>query len=208
MIEVVNSATSIMLEKADESDIAGFQAYTVRSLDNKLPTDSDIDQYKVMNVSEHPLDSRQLHQDLVCFPALFPTGAFGENHPREVKIGHAEYAKSRLLNKDSHFRKDAQYVFYRLWKKELRELSAGIYNMMKNTRRQSTSVSTLLNQVACSDEQLEGNLCTMLQSVRGTKQYWFLRHSELKCMIRDFGPPLCFSHSAVQSTSLLTLALI
>ena len=85
VIEVVNSTTSIMLEKADESDIAGFQAYTVRSLDNKLPTDSDIDQYKVMNVSEHPLDSRRLHLDLMCFPALFPTGAFGENHPREVK---------------------------------------------------------------------------------------------------------------------------
>ena len=143
----------------------------------------------------------------MCFPALFPTGAFGENHPREVKIGHAEYAKSRLLNKDSRFRKDAQYVFYLLWKKELRELSAGIYNMMKNTRRQSTSVSTLLNQVACSDEQLEGNLCTMLQSVRGTKQYWFLRHSELKCMIRDFGPPtlfLTFSCAEYESIDIAT----
>ena len=39
------------------------------------------------STSEHPLDSRQLHLDLMCFPALFPTGAFGENHPREVKIG-------------------------------------------------------------------------------------------------------------------------
>ena len=96
-----------MLEEADESTIAGFQAYTVRSLDNKLPIDSDIDQYKVINVQEHPLDSRQLHLDLMCFPALFPTGAFGENHAREVKISHAEYAKSRLLNKDSRFWKDA-----------------------------------------------------------------------------------------------------
>ena len=115
MIEVVNSTTSIMLDKADESNIAGnFQAYTVRSLDNKLPTDSVIDQYKVIIVSEHPLDSRQLHLDLMCFPALFSTGAFGENHSREVKINHAEYAKSRLLNEDSRFRKDVLYVFYLL----------------------------------------------------------------------------------------------
>ena len=77
-------------------------------------------------------------------------------------------------------------------KKELRELSAGIYNTLKNTRRQSTSVSTILNQVARSDEQLKGNLSTILQSVRGTKQYWLLRRSELKCMIRDFGPPTLF----------------
>ena len=101
----------------------------------------------------------------MCFPALFPTGACGENYTREVKISHSEYVKSKLLNKDSRFRKDAQYVFYLLWQKELRELSAGIYNMLKNTRRQSTSVSTLLNQVDRSDEQLESNLCTMLQSV-------------------------------------------
>ena len=87
------------------------------------------------------------------FPALFPTGAFGEKHAREIKITPSEYVKSRLLNKDSRFRKNAQYVFYLLWQKELRELSAGRYNMLKNTRRQSTSVSTLLNQVARSDEQ-------------------------------------------------------
>ena len=106
-----------------------FKHYTIRSLDNKLPINSDIDQYKVVNIQEHPLDSGQLHLDLMCFPALFPTQALiGENHAREVKINHAS-----LLNKGSHFRKDDQYVFYLLWKKEMSELSAGIY-VLKNTR--------------------------------------------------------------------------
>ena len=90
VIEVVNSTTSSMLEKADESDNDGFQAYIVRSLDKKLPIDWDVDQYKVMNAQEHPLDRMQLHLDLMCFPALLPTGAFGENHAREVKINHVE----------------------------------------------------------------------------------------------------------------------
>ena len=98
-------------------------------------------------------------------------------------------------------------MFYLLWQKELRELSAGTYNMLKNTRRQSTSVSTLVNQVDRSDEQSEGNLCTMLQSVRGSKQFWFLRHSELKCMIIDFGPPtlfLMYSCAEYESTDIGT----
>ena len=30
-----------MLEKATEDDIAGFQAFTIRNLDNKLSTESD-----------------------------------------------------------------------------------------------------------------------------------------------------------------------
>ena len=49
------------------------------------------------------------------------------------------------------------------------------------------SVSSLLNRVDNSDEGLEANLCTMLRSVCGTKQYWFIRQSELKCMICGWG---------------------
>ena len=141
---------------------------------------------------EEPIDNRLQHLDIMCFPVLFPTGEFGQFHPREHKLSHSEYIKSRLLNKDSRFRKDAQYVFYLLWQKEMKQLSAGVYNLLKTTRQQSMSVSMLLDQVNTSDEHLEAHLCTMLQSVRGTKQYWFLRHSELKCMIREWGSPTLF----------------
>ena len=43
IIEVSNSATSGMLEKASKDDIAYFQAYTIRNLDNKLCSHSDIE---------------------------------------------------------------------------------------------------------------------------------------------------------------------
>ena len=36
VVEVANSANSTMLAIADEADIAGFQAYTVRNLDNQF----------------------------------------------------------------------------------------------------------------------------------------------------------------------------
>ena len=49
MIEITNSAISTMLDKADDGDIDGFQAFTVRNVDNKLSTESDIDQYKLLN---------------------------------------------------------------------------------------------------------------------------------------------------------------
>ena len=147
VIEVTNTTTSTMLEKASEDDIAGFQAFTIRNLDNKLSTASDTEQYKVLGVKEDPIDNRQQHLDALCFPALFPTGKFGEFHPREQKISHSEYIKSRLLNKDSRFRKDPQYVFYLLWQKELRELSSGVHNLLKCTRGQPMSVSSLLSRV-------------------------------------------------------------
>ena len=74
----------------------------------------------------------------------------------------------------------------------MRELSSGVYNLLKSTRRQCLSVSMLLEQVNTSDEQLEAHLSTMLQSVRGTKQFWYLRRSELKGVIREWESPTLF----------------
>ena len=75
VVEVTNSASSTMLQKASTDDIAGFQAYTIRSLDNKLSSESDIEQYKVLNIKEDPLDNRENFLDVMCFPVLFPTAA-------------------------------------------------------------------------------------------------------------------------------------
>ena len=69
----------------------------------------------------------------------------------------------------------------------MHELSAGIYNMLKSKTTQPMSVSSLLAKVQASDDKLEANLFTLLQSVCGTKQYWFTRQGELKCMIREYG---------------------
>jgi len=104
------------------------------------------------------------------------------------------YAKSRLLNKDSCF---SPNVFYLLWQKEMRELSAGAFNLLKSTGRQYMSVRSLLDKVETSDEHLEAHLCTMIQSVHGTKQYWFVTQSELRCMIQEYS--LTFSCAEYES---------
>ena len=153
-IEVSNNATTEMLKKVSPDEVDAFQAYTIRNLDSKLSMGSDIEQYRLMSITEDSINSKQQHLDVMCFPVFFPTGKIGEFHPRKEKISPSEYIKSRLLNKDSRFHKDAQYVFYLLWQKEMRELSSGIYNLLKSTRRQSVSVSMLLEQVNTSNEQL------------------------------------------------------
>ena len=148
--------------------------------------------YKLLNVREDPLSNRQEHLDVMCFPTLFSTGKFGKNHPREVKISHSE--KSRLLNK------------ILIWQKEMRKFSAGVYNVMKKSNRiHQMTASSLLSKcnVQSNDEHLEANLCTILQSVRGIKYYWFIRKSELICMIREYGSPtlfLTFSCAEYEST--------
>ena len=109
IIEVSNNATTKMLEKVSK-EVDAFQAYTIRNLDNNLSTSPDIEQYRLLSVTEDPIRNKQEHLDVMCFPVLFPTGEFGEFHPRKEKLSPSEYIKSRLLNKDSRFRKDPQYV--------------------------------------------------------------------------------------------------
>ena len=87
IIEVSNG----VLEKATKDDLAEFQAFTIRNLDNKLSTKSDIEQYKLFSVTEDPIDNRQQYPDVMCFPVLFPTGKFGEFHPRQEKLSQSEY---------------------------------------------------------------------------------------------------------------------
>ena len=54
------------------------------------------------------------------------------------------------------------------------------------------TVDRFLGRVNNSNEDVEANLSTVFMSVRGTKQYWFLRNSELKCMVREWGTPTLF----------------
>ena len=74
----------------------------------------------------------------------------------------------------------------------MRELSAGVYNVLKSHSARPMSAGNIMSKLNANDQQLEANLSTMLQTVRGTKQYWFTKQSKLRCMVREFGTPTLF----------------
>ena len=55
VVEVVKNTTSTMLEKATKEDIADMHCYTIRNLNSKQFTGDDMEQYKLLNVEEHPI---------------------------------------------------------------------------------------------------------------------------------------------------------
>ena len=129
-LDAVSDTTSKKLAQVSTDDVSEYQSYTIRRLDQRQSNKPDTDQYKLMDVQEDAISNKLKHLDMLCFPTLFPTGRFGESHPRDNAISVSEFAKSHLLNKDSRFRKDDQYVFYLLWQKEMRDISAGVYNLL------------------------------------------------------------------------------
>ena len=92
-VEVVNSASNPILERASENDVHGLQAYTIRKVDQYMPTGRDIDPY---SVHEEPLDNHQKYLEVLCFPLLFPTGLYGEFHPCTVKLAFCEYLEVQI----------------------------------------------------------------------------------------------------------------
>ena len=90
VIEVTNNTSSTMLEKASTDDIAFFQAYTIRSLDNKLSSESDIEQYKFLSVKEDVLDNRENYLDVVLFrfsflpDSLVNAPVIGQDEPDKI----------------------------------------------------------------------------------------------------------------------------
>ena len=138
-----------------------------------------------------------------CFPELFPTGEFGEYHDREGPLTSSEYVKSKTRTRATERRQS--YVFYLHDQKVKRELKADITNLLNNTRHKDKSVKQLITRAESNDYELERNLSTMLRSVRGTKQFWQLKRTEVNAMIRDFGPPslfLTFSCAEYNSTDI------
>ena len=106
VIEVWNNTTNTLIKEAMPEDIASFQLYTVRGLDDKLNTDSAVSQYKINHI---PIDSCQSHLEAICFPTLSNRTIWG-NYFHLVKPSHFKYVKSCLLRKDSLYRECAQYV--------------------------------------------------------------------------------------------------
>ena len=66
-------------------------------------------------------------------------------------------------------------------------------------------VQLFLDKVSHADESVEANVSTIFQSIQGRKQYWFLRSSELRCMLWNGVLLPCFLHSFVLNMSLQRL---
>ena len=115
VIECVSGTTSQMLVKCSAEDVKSFQTYTIRRLDQKQSNLTDSEHFKLVNVKDNAMSNKLKHLDVLCFPTLIPSGKFGESHDRSVPISLSEFGKSHVLNKESRFHKDPQYVFFLLW---------------------------------------------------------------------------------------------
>ena len=59
--------------------------------------------------------------------------------------------------------------------------------LLKCTRQHAIPVGQIIYRISCSDDEVEGTLSTISESVHGSKHYWSKRNGELLRMFKEFG---------------------
>uniref|UniRef100_A0A1X7UCD6 Uncharacterized protein n=1 Tax=Amphimedon queenslandica TaxID=400682 RepID=A0A1X7UCD6_AMPQE len=56
-------------------------------------------------------------------------------------------------------------------------LKGGIFKLLNTVKGPSMTAAQFVDQVKTNGELLEKRLCTMMNTVRGSNQYWYLRRT-------------------------------
>ena len=143
--------------------------------------------YQLLRINEYPIDVRCKQLDLLCFPDLFHHGCGGQRESRVVPLGPADYIKVFLKCRDPRFRRNIQFIFFRLHQVILRQSSSGVYHKLKIVcATEKLTAARYLNIL--KNEEIEGNLCSVLAWLRNSEQYWMHPRNELNSMSFYYGP--------------------
>uniref|UniRef100_A0A1X7UWL9 Helitron helicase-like domain-containing protein n=1 Tax=Amphimedon queenslandica TaxID=400682 RepID=A0A1X7UWL9_AMPQE len=105
-----------------------------------------------------------------------------------------------IQNMNSNLNKGSNIQQYKMT--HIKELKGGIFKLLNTVKGPSMTAAQFVDQVKTNGELLEKRLCTMMNTVRGSNQYWYLRRSEVKRMIAEFGSPTFFlNFSCAECTS-------
>ena len=62
------------------------------------------------------------HSEELSFPHLFPSGKFGFSMPRSQKVSMKKYFQTRILNNDTRFARNIEYIFHAQYRCEAKEI--------------------------------------------------------------------------------------
>ncbi|XP_049319463.1 uncharacterized protein LOC125780983 [Astyanax mexicanus] len=130
------------------------------------------------------------------FPALFPMGGPTFHDFRNQRLTLSRYFNNRILNADSRFANNNEYIFYAQYMSEVEQVSSSISIAMRKGHNSNTSREfsaelvkdrqTLKQFLNCDDGY------RFLRPIRGTPVYWSGVQKDLFAMVRQLGIPTFF----------------
>ncbi len=163
------------VDEAEKIRMIEFDQYSIHPLQDKLPEVTDTELYRKLKLDVSPLNEREESQlEQKCFVKGYPLGKFGPilENPRRRKISHQDFLKSRVLHKNGIFRRDPQYLFFKMDQQNRRDMESGIFCTMSFTNARRLTAGQLTSGVAQSDKRLESCMNSMYGKIPGSKKYW------------------------------------
>jgi len=190
---VTKCNNSSLLKKLDDATKSFlYENFTIQPLNTEYPADAMID-YQLDKVSGQSANIFDTNLDLLTYPELFPTGVNGiKDTMREVKIGTSDYIKSRLLNKDSKFRLNINYLFHCFQTQEVSNMCHSIGHMLHSVTGRNLTAKEFYDRLQAKDGEIQKKMFTLLANLRGSKEYFSKLGLEIRWMIKQLGPPTLF----------------
>ncbi len=132
-----------------------------------------------------------------AFPALFPEAKNTLDSQRPVRLTPRKYFNSRLLNADTRFAFDTNYIFFAQYMIELHQVISSISIALRKSSPVLSDGRTLNARMLTNRDEVRHLLKSdegfrFLQPVRGTPAYWQRTMRDLFATLRQIGCPTFF----------------
>ena len=129
-----------------------------------------------------------------AFPVLFPLGRADFSLPRRKSLALYEWVKHLMRYRDPRFARHPRFRFFAL---NLifrhRAMGRGKFLFSRDVGCHNMTVAELRNALNRDGGQiLASKIVRCLQTVRGTRPYWYMEGAKLRDMIEQIGPPTLF----------------
>ena len=127
----------------------------------------------------------------MAFSTLFPTGKFGFQVERDVRLSPAKYFNARLLNYTGRFATNPEYLFFAQYVTEQKKVQDSISIALKKVHGHSLTAGEERSIDSSSFQNLifSDQACLFMKNIPGSPSYWKKFTYDVIAMIKPLGPP-------------------
>jgi len=172
------------IDEEEKIQMVEFKECSIHPLEKGQPSGNDAELYQKIRVQGTPLDDKEPDLEMKCFAMSYPKGRNGPNSARTRKVDDRVFVKSRIRNKNPGFRRNHQYIFYRMQQRIRKDMNSGIYATLNVKKNPGMSAKQFADGIRSG--KLEGSVANMFSQMPQTKEYWNARRSKyLSSAFRD-----------------------
>ncbi len=143
------------MDEVEKMQLVEFPHYCIHPLQDKQPDMKDTDLYMKIKIIADAINDREESQlEQKCFVKGYPLGRFGPvlESDQKCKVLNQLFLKSRVLHKNAIFRRDLQYLFFKMDQQNRRDMLSGIFSTMSYTNCRRLTAGQITDGVAQSDK--------------------------------------------------------